>query len=317
MDDSLVKRKNAIIAEYGPWTAHNIHLGGSLYTIKDQIVGDEIKLQGVIQMISDVCGEPFSRFRILDLGCLEGLYALELAKRGARVVAVDGRKGNIEKTRFAKEALSLDNLEIRLDDVRNLCFANYGQFDVVLCLGLLYHLDAPDVFSFVKSIAEVCTRLAIVDTRISLAAKEFRIFEGKKYWGRTFVEHYPDSTIEDRLKSPWASLDNPKSFWLTRPSLYNVLAHAQFTSIYECHVPLEKERPFDRATLLAIKGRPEALSSPLGKAIRAEDWPETHKLQVHSSQQWYSDFINRRSLAGLAPRPVRVLLKNILHSSKK
>lgn len=316
MDNTIVERKNAVIARFGPWTAHNIYLGDGVYTIKNQIVGDEIKLQGIVQMVSDLYGESLNQLRILDLGCLEGLYSLELARRGASVVAIDGREANIEKTRFAKEALSLDNVEIVQDDVRNLCVANYGQFDIVLCLGLLYHLDAPDVFSFIEGIAQVCKRYAIIDTRVSLAAKQFRSFNGMKYWGRTFVEHYSDSTTEDRLKSPWASLDNPRSFWLTRPSLYTILSHAQFTSVYECHIPFEKEKPFDRVTLLAIKGQRAVLSSPLANSIPREDWPERRKLDVHASQRWYSDFASRRTLIGLLPRRVRVLLKRVLSRSK-
>jgi 2-polyprenyl-3-methyl-5-hydroxy-6-metoxy-1,4-benzoquinol methylase len=49
--------------------------------------------------------------------------------------------------RLAKEALELENLEVRLEDVRALDPQRHGAFDVVLCLGLLYHLDAPPTSS--------------------------------------------------------------------------------------------------------------------------------------------------------------------------
>ena len=39
--------------------------------------------------------------RVLDLASLEGMYALELARRGADVVAIEGREANVEKARFA------------------------------------------------------------------------------------------------------------------------------------------------------------------------------------------------------------------------
>ena len=44
------------------------------------------------------------------------------------------------------------------DDVRNLSVEKHGEFDVVLCLGNLYHLGAPDVFSFAARLSEVCRR---------------------------------------------------------------------------------------------------------------------------------------------------------------
>src|SRR6185312_10010629 len=105
---------------------------------------------------------------ILDLACLEGQYALEFARQGAQSVGIEGRAENLEKARFAQRALQLDNVELHQDDVRNLSVAKYGHFDVVLCLGILYHLDAPDVFDFVERIASVCTGFAIFDTYISV-----------------------------------------------------------------------------------------------------------------------------------------------------
>jgi 2-polyprenyl-3-methyl-5-hydroxy-6-metoxy-1,4-benzoquinol methylase len=66
------------------------------------------------------------------------------------VVALEGRQANLEKARFVKGILDLDHLELVLDDVRNLNKDRYGFFDVVLCLGILYHLDTPDVMNFVE-----------------------------------------------------------------------------------------------------------------------------------------------------------------------
>lgn len=96
--------------------------------------------------------------RVLGLACLEGLYAVEFARQGARAVGIEGRDVNLEKVRFVKKALGLDNLDLHHDDVRNLSLEKYGEFDVVLCLGILYHLDAPDVFHFVESIGRVTRR---------------------------------------------------------------------------------------------------------------------------------------------------------------
>src|SRR6476620_11158911 len=256
-----LQQKQKLIEKYGPWTAHNIHLGDSVYTISDQIRGDEVLARRILQIVFDVLPMPLSSARVLDLACLEGLYAIEFAQHGAQAVGIEIREANLAKARFVKELLGLDNLTLRKDDVRNLSFDKYGAFDTVLCLGILYHLDSPDVFDFVFRMAEVCTRCLVIDTHFSLTRQVSRTYKGKEYWGSLFNEHAADTTPEERESNVWASIDNVNSFWLTRPSLYNLLAHAGFTSVYECQNPPVWQKFEDRCTLLAIKGTPATVMS--------------------------------------------------------
>ncbi|MDT7809587.1 MAG: hypothetical protein QOJ70_3400 [Acidobacteriota bacterium] len=280
--EQIRRRRQEVVERFGPWTAHNIHLRDDLYTIGPSIVGDEVKLRRITQVVSDIAGRPLADLRVLDLGSLEGLYAVELARHGASVMAVEIREANIEKMRFAKEALALDNFEIVSDDVRNLNAEKYGHFDIVLCLGLLYHLDAPDVFDFTKRVAEVCRHAAIFDTHVSLADEISQAYDGEEYRGTNFLEHRDDETEEERKQKLWASAGNPKSFWLTKPSLNNLLSRVGFTSVYECHNPSEINKPADRVTLVALKGeRAELLSAPLMSGRVEERWPE--KPRVESS----------------------------------
>ncbi len=190
----------------------------------------------VIQLIDDVTDKSSQgALRVLDLACLEGLYAIELARQGASVVAIEGRGKNIAKSQFAKEVLSLDGLQLIQDDVRNLSSKDKSmeRFDVVLCAGrILYHLDAPDVFDFLARVAEcVCRGFVVIDTHVSLEPAVRREFNGKAYWGKTYTEHAIDTLPAERAAATWSSLDNVTSFWLTRPSLYNALSHASFTSV--------------------------------------------------------------------------------------
>ena len=74
------------------------------------------------------------------------------------MVAIEGREANAAKARVAAEVLGLERLEIRVEDVRELSAERHGTFDVVLCLGLLYHLDADDLFPFIDT-ARRCLRL--------------------------------------------------------------------------------------------------------------------------------------------------------------
>lgn len=285
MDIEAVKRKKEMIIErYGPWTSHNIRLYEDVYTIADRIVGDEIKLMRIVQTISDISCKHPGDLRVLDLACLEGLYAVEFACRGARVVGIEGREANIEKARFAKEVLSLGNLELVQDDVRNLNRERYGNFDVVLCLGVFYHLDSPDLFQFMEHLSDVCGGIAVIDTHVSLTVEENFVYGGRTYAGSRYVEHSPESTPQERLGSPWASLDNVTSCWLTKPSLLNLLADVGFTSVFECLNPPEVftpeegvtiVKPGDRVTLVALKGKAETLClSPHMDASHQNFWPE-------------------------------------------
>ncbi|MFB2833548.1 class I SAM-dependent methyltransferase [Floridanema evergladense] len=283
MEPEIIKLKQQeIIAEYGEWTNHNIHLGKGIYTISDQGNGSENKVRRVLQVIADTVNKPWEKLRVLDLACLEGLYAVELALQGAQVIGIEGRKANLAKANFAKHILGLDNLQFVQDDVRNLSKVKYGSFDVVLCLGIFYHLDLPDAFYFMESVAEVCENLTIADTHVSTNAEKCYLYKDRKYWGSSYVEHSVEATPEEKEKSLWASLDNPTSFWFTRYSFYNLLATVGFTSVYECHNPpvinYERKRlnqETDRNTFIAIKGKQVTLkTTAVEKALHPQKWPE-------------------------------------------
>jgi SAM-dependent methyltransferase len=268
-------RKLELEREYGSWTSHNLQLRDDLYTIGPGVAGGtEARLRRIVQMAADLAG-PIDRLRVLDLGALEGLFAVELARRGATVVAIEGRRANYEKLRLARDALELDELELRLEDVRDLRLERHGEFDLVLCLGLLYHLDAPDVFALLSRMHEVCRRLVIVDTRIALHAVDPYDHQGHRYWGQFADE--PSAATDPRSRDAlWSSIGNPRSFHLTRISLCNALADHGYSSVFECHLPPHPgKRPF-RVTLAAFTlGREDILSVP---AANEQPWSRSAEL---------------------------------------
>jgi SAM-dependent methyltransferase len=302
MDRDQLQRSKAILVErYGPWTAHNIQLRDDVYTMVADIEGgNELRLRRVVQLVSDLSPKPLERLRVVDLACLEGLFAVEFARRGADVVAVEAREANIEKARFAKAALALDNLELVQDDVRNLSRERYGGFDVVLALGILYHLDAPAVFIFLERLAEVCDWLCVVDTHVTDSAAESFEHAGHCYRGGSYAE--PDTSDALAKETLWASVDNPRSVVLTRHSLFNALAHAGFTTAFECKLPPILEEP-DWGTFVAVRGRPEPLASaPLLNGRPWADLPDAEPppRPVH------------RRLAARLPQPVKHALGRVI-----
>jgi SAM-dependent methyltransferase len=248
----VARWKHEVEDRYGPWTAHNIQLRDDLYTIRPGLVGgSEMRLQQIVQVVADVAQAPIDQLRVLDLGALEGLFALEFARRGATVVAIEGREANLEKIRFAKEVLGLDRLELRLEDVRGLDRRKHGEFDVVLCLGLLYHLDSPDVFTLLEQMRDVCRDVTVIETRIHRYPSTGRDHRGRTYWGVVGVEP-PQGTPPLSRDLLWSSMGNPESFELTRASLCNALNDVGYSSVVEAFVPPHvTDEP--RGTFVALK----------------------------------------------------------------
>jgi 2-polyprenyl-3-methyl-5-hydroxy-6-metoxy-1,4-benzoquinol methylase len=304
--ETIERERREIEQTHGPWTAHNVRLAPGVYTIGEQPAGDEVKLRRVTQVVLDLCGGDVSGARVLDLACLEGMYSLELARRGAEVVAIEGREANVAKARFAARALGLD-VDFRIGDVRDLAREQHGEFDVVLCLGILYHLDAADLFPFVERMSEVCRRALVVDTHVSVRDEEQRTHHGHVYGGHTLVEHAPDATEEERLRAVWSSLDNPQAFALTKPSLLRLLARNGFTSVHETHVPAEPEKTLDRATLVALKGRLAGELLTPEPPTAAGDVRERPPLSVRlvASRAWS---VGRAAV----PPPLRARLRQLL-----
>ncbi|MHB8646675.1 MAG: class I SAM-dependent methyltransferase [Thermomicrobiales bacterium] len=276
MDAERVKaERKRVIKQHGRWRTHNFRLANGVYTISKSRFVDEGKLRRVLQIVADLSRKPLAELRVLDLGCAEGGYAVEFAQHGARVVGIEGRAASIERARFATTALGLDTVTLIEGDVRTLNRAEHGEFDVVLCLGLLFHINTPALFTFVRQIADLCTGLVVIDTHISTKGDATARYKGVIYYGEWYREHAPDATAEERLKDPWASLSDDESFWLTRPSLLNLLAAVGFTSVYECHNPSEIYRPMDRITLVAMKGTPQRVrSAPKVSKVPPDPWPE-------------------------------------------
>jgi tRNA (mo5U34)-methyltransferase len=129
---------SAEVRRLGPWF-HNLDLGG-VRTAPDHFLGDypTCKWRGFAGAIpADLTGKT-----VLDLGCNAGFYAIEMKRRGAaRVVGVDCDDEYLAQARFAA---SVSGAEIELVNLSVYDVARLGErFDLVLFLGVLYHLRHP------------------------------------------------------------------------------------------------------------------------------------------------------------------------------
>ncbi len=285
-DPDRRQRLTAAVETLGSWEPpHNINLGDGVWTITDQQPVENSKLRRVVQLVADGSKRPLTDLRILDLACEGGIYGIELARLGATVVAVEGRKIHVERARFAAAELGLDHYSVEQGDVRDVSVESHGRFDVVLCLGILYHLDAPDVFDFVHAVAGLCSGLLVLDTSVSLKAAVMREHRGNQYWGRLYREHSANASRAQRAAKLRASLDNTQSFWPTRASLYNLVRDAGFTSVLEARSPRPYQRYEDQLTLVAHRGTYQAVPGRLDADDPWMRWPERETLGRDLCQQ--------------------------------
>jgi SAM-dependent methyltransferase len=220
-----------------------------------------VKVRRVMQVTRDLTRRPSGALRILDLGCGEGVYAIEAGLRGAEVVALDARTQRMDLGAACAARHGLANVRFIQEDVRRVSRKAYGEFEVVYALGLLYHLDVPDLFSVLENIRELCAGLLVVDTLISLTGESEVLWQDRVYRGQRFREHDDDDSDEVRRGQVLRSIDNTFGFRFTRESLVRVLHDVGFTSVFECHVPFEPGKAEDRITVAAVKGTPVLLST--------------------------------------------------------
>lgn len=203
-----------------------------------------------------------SKFRVADLGCLEGGYAVEFARMGFQVLGLEVRESNIAACQYVKSRVALPNLEFVQDNAWNI--ARHGRFDAVFCCGLLYHLDRPrDFLALLASVTSKClllqTHFAHGDTQADGSAIPSPIVRGMRdrLWGTTsrgpaddkfnlsaiarheglegrwyteYLEQPTDSFMEAQR---WSSWGNQKSFWIRREHLIGAINAAGFDLVLE------------------------------------------------------------------------------------
>lgn len=132
--DEIARR----VASLAPWF-HNLDLGG-VRTAPDHFLGDYPAI--VWRLLAPALPADLSGRTVLDVGCNAGYFALELKRRGAdRVVGIDWDPRYLAQARLAAEVaeLPLELHQLSVYDVARLG----ARFDLVLFMGVLYHLRHP------------------------------------------------------------------------------------------------------------------------------------------------------------------------------
>ena len=146
--------------------------------------------------------------RVLDLGARDGFFSFELERRGADVTAVDYMAAHQTGFSVAAEILG-SRVRYVQENVYHLTPEKYGTFDIVLFLGLLYHL--PDPLGALAVVRALCSDTLHLESQVIDNA--FRLQNGKLVRLRSvsrklaqipLMQFYPGDALHGDATNYWA-----------------------------------------------------------------------------------------------------------------
>jgi tRNA (mo5U34)-methyltransferase len=134
------ERRRAMVSRLAPWF-HNLRLPDGVQTAPEHFLGDFPSYKWAA--LAPYLPERLDGWSALDIGCNAGFYCFELARRGARVRGIDVDPHYLRQARWAARELGFaDRVEFRQMQVYELA-GTEEQFDLVLFMGVFYHLRYP------------------------------------------------------------------------------------------------------------------------------------------------------------------------------
>jgi len=146
----------------------------------------------------------------VDVGCGVGYFSDLLRALGLNVTGIDGRPGNIEEAQRR-----YPEIDFQVLDVEEPATAALGPFDLVLCLGLLYHLENP--FRAIRNLSSMTGGHIIIDTLV-------------------VPDNMPVALLQDEVDAADQGLDNI-AFIPSETCLARMLYKSGFQSVYAVKRP--------------------------------------------------------------------------------
>jgi tRNA (mo5U34)-methyltransferase len=132
------------VVELGPWF-HQIDLGDGLRTRDIAPFPGPQPLNHPLDrwlILEKALPSDLRGLRVLDVGCADGFFALQLARRGAEVVAVDAAPKMIARLEWLIGHFGIRNIKTKVATIESLA-GSKERYDFVFMIALLYHLRHP------------------------------------------------------------------------------------------------------------------------------------------------------------------------------
>ena len=242
------------------FVAHNIPLGAGIGTRPGEpLISETGRARALRDALELFAGKARTA---VDLGCLEGGLSFELRRAGLEVLGVEGRAENFAKCLLIKDFYqALGGLDFLLSDVR--AFEPAQAFDVVVCSGLLYHLDDPA--SYIGKLGQLTKPggMLYLDTHVAPAeddlaqsafVAELSAFKSTRS-GDCEIRY---REYRENVALPESSIGNAVSLWMDTASHLQLLARAGFGRVFELHGYYGADEPvlarkFSRKYFVALK----------------------------------------------------------------
>ncbi len=168
MDSGEIKQK---IDSFESWH-YRFELDGHITPIKppQRANAHEQRKRYFFDPLIGLCGGSLAGKRVLDLGCNAGFWSLAALDHGADfVLGIDGRQMHVDQANFVYEVKEVERsrYEFRTADIFDLDAGELGRFDIVLCLGLMYHVSKH--VELMEMMSSVNDDILLIDTLLSVA----------------------------------------------------------------------------------------------------------------------------------------------------
>ncbi len=143
--------------------------GGELtesYMADDVVRIHDTRLQMMNSVIEPRFKDKLAQTTAVDLACHEGFFGCHLAAKGMDVMGLEARQEHVDDANLIAAGLQLsDKFKAQQADVHDVSADRYGQFDIVLMLGLIYHLENP--VGAIRTAYELCKDVCLIETQVA------------------------------------------------------------------------------------------------------------------------------------------------------